>query len=69
MRHTRAPRIGVVGMGHFVYWPQFDGLMEKLMAKQADVAACFSDAVDVVDLDIADDLFNSVRHFFTSLLF
>jgi len=60
MLHTRRPRIGLIGMGHFVYWPQFEGLREKLMTKQADVAACFSDAVDVVDLGFADDVDTSL---------
>ena len=31
MVHTRKPRIGIIGMGHFIYWPQFDGLKEELM--------------------------------------
>lgn len=54
-RHTRPARIGVVGMGHFVYWPQFPGLRETLMAKQASFASYFSPAVEVVDLGYADD--------------
>ncbi len=30
MLHTRKPRIGIIGMGHSVYWAQFDGLLDEL---------------------------------------
>ncbi|MBE6611030.1 MAG: arabinose isomerase [Ruminococcaceae bacterium] len=56
MIHTRKPRIGIIGMGHFVYWPQFPGLREELMAKQVSFAGCFSDASDCIDLGFADDI-------------
>ena len=55
MRHTRAPRIGVVGMGHFVYWPQFPGLKERLLKKQEAFKSYFSPESTVVDLGFADD--------------
>ena len=42
MRHTRKAKIGIIGMGHFIYWPQFDGLKEELMQKQKDFAKYFS---------------------------
>ena len=38
MRHVRPPRIGIVGMGHFIYWPQFPGLKDRLLQKQKDFA-------------------------------
>ncbi len=56
MRHTRKPRIGIVGMGHYIYWPQFDGLLNELKGKQKSFADYFSKAVDVIDLGFADDI-------------
>lgn len=56
MRYTRKPRIGIVGMGHFIYWPQFDGLKEELMKKQADVDRWLTDASEHIDLGFADDI-------------
>ena len=55
MRHTRPARIGIVGMGHFVYWPQFPGLKEELEKKQKAFASFFSPASDLIDLGFADD--------------
>lgn len=60
MRHTRKAKIGIVGMGHFIYWPQFDGLKEELMKKQTELAGYFSDAVETVDLGFADDVDSSL---------
>ncbi|MBE6559505.1 MAG: arabinose isomerase [Ruminococcaceae bacterium] len=59
MRHTRKPRIGLIGMGHFIYWPQFDGLKEELMQKQKDFARFFSADSEVIDLGFADDIDSS----------
>ena len=56
MKHTRKPRIGIIGMGHFIYWPQFEGLKEELMQKQRDFRRYFSDNVDLIDLGYADDI-------------
>ncbi len=55
MRHVRPPRIGIVGMGHFIYWPQFPGLKERLLQKQKDFAGYFSPESSVLDLGFADD--------------
>ena len=55
MMHTRKPRIGLVGMGHFIYWPQFEGLKQELMQKQHDFKAYFSDKVEVIDIGYCDD--------------
>ncbi len=60
MRHTRKPRIGLIGMGHFIYWPQFDGLREELMQKQEDFAQYFSSDSEVIDLGFADDIDSSM---------
>ena len=60
MRHTRPPRIGIIGMGHAVYWPQFDGLKETLLQKQADFARYFSPDTAVINLGFADDIDSSL---------
>ena len=59
MRHTRKARIGIIGMGHFVYWPQFDGLKAELMAKQKDFTKFFSEKSDIIDVGYADDIDSS----------
>ena len=60
MKHTRTPRIGIIGMGHFIYWPQFEGLKEELMKKQVELAGYFSEDVQVIDLGFADDIDSSM---------
>lgn len=56
MKHTRSPRIGLVGMGHFIYWPQFEGLKEALIQKQEDFKSYFSDRVEIIDIGYCDDV-------------
>ncbi len=56
MIHTRKTRIGIIGMGHFIYWPQFDGLKEELMEKQKELAGYFSDNSEIIDLGFVDDV-------------
>ena len=56
MKHTRPPRIGIIGMGHYIYWEQFDGLREYLMKKQVALRGFFSDRVVIIDLGFADDI-------------
>ena len=56
MKHTRKPRIGIIGMGHYIYWPQFDGLLEELKGKQIAISKFFSAQTDLVDLGYADDI-------------
>lgn len=56
MRHTGKPKIGIVGMGHFVYWPQFEGLKDELIKKQEDFKEYFTDLSEIVDLGYADDI-------------
>ncbi len=60
MIHTRKPRIGIIGMGHFIYWPQFDGLKEELMQKQNAFAGYFTEGVETIDLGFADDIDSSM---------
>ncbi|MBQ9117199.1 MAG: L-fucose/L-arabinose isomerase family protein [Clostridia bacterium] len=59
MKHTRKPRIGIIGMGHYVYWQQFDGLLNELKQKQRNVAGFFSADSDIIDLGFADDIDSS----------
>lgn len=59
MIHTRKPRIGIIGMGHFIYWPQFDGLLDELKKKQTEFGRYFSDNVETIDLGYADDIDSS----------
>jgi len=59
MRHTRKARIGIIGMGHFVYWPQFKGLKDELIKKQTDFKQYFSDNSDIIDLGYVDDIDSS----------
>ena len=56
MIHTRKARIGLIGMGHFIYWPQFEGLKETLMQKQQSFKTYFSGESDLIDLGFADDI-------------
>lgn len=56
MRHTRKARIGIMGMGHFIYWPQFDGLKDELIKKQEDFKKYFSADSELVDIGFADDI-------------
>jgi L-arabinose isomerase len=55
-RKPLAARVGVFGVGHYAYWPQFQGLREALLAKLArlveKVRAC---GVEVVDFGLIDD--------------
>lgn len=59
MIHTRKARIGIVGMGHFIYWPQFDGLLDELKQKQVEFAGYFSGQSEIIDLGYADDIDSS----------
>ena len=56
MIHTRKARIGIIGMGHHIYWPQFDGLKEELMKKQDNLKDYFTDKSEIVDIGFADDV-------------
>jgi len=60
MIHTRRTKIGIVGMGHYIYWPQFDGLKAELMQKQNDFKEYFSENSDLIDLGFADDIDSAI---------
>ena len=55
-RKPRTANVGIFGVGHYHYWPQFDGLLEqlqrKLQALAEKVAAC---GVDVTNFGLIDD--------------
>ena len=49
-------RIGVFGVGYHVYWPQFDGLRDELLGKQAVfVERVKQQGVEVIDFGLVDD--------------
>lgn len=48
------PKIGVISLGHAVYWPQFPGLKEELAGKATRFVGYFSDKVEVVNFGFAD---------------
>ncbi|MHB8902047.1 MAG: L-arabinose isomerase family protein [Thermoguttaceae bacterium] len=55
-RKPLTARVGVFGVGFHAYWPQFDGLLEELLAKQAVLVGrlgCYG--VEVVDFGMVDD--------------
>lgn len=60
MIHTRLPRIGIVGMGHYKYWPQFDGLLDELKQKHLRFRQYFSDNSELFDLGYADSIDTSL---------
>lgn len=50
----RKPKIGIVSLGHAVYWPQFDGLLDELKQKEKEFAGYFSDECDIFMGGFAD---------------
>ena len=55
-RKARTANVGVFGVGHYHYWPQFDGLLDELHRKiqtlVGKVAAC---GVEVTNFGLIDD--------------
>jgi len=55
-RKPLAARVGVFGVGFHAYWPQFEGLLEELLAKQTVfVEKLKGFEVQVVDFGMVDD--------------
>ena len=55
-RKPLTARIGIFGVGFHAYWPQFDGLLEELLAKQKTlVQRVQSHGVEVIDFGMVDD--------------
>lgn len=52
----RRAKVGVVALGHEIYWPQFDGLKEELSRKSGEFISYFSDETDVIDVGFADNV-------------
>ena len=49
-------RIGVFGVGYHAYWPQFEGLRQELLAKQATfVGMVKAHGVEVIDFGMVDN--------------
>lgn len=49
------PRVGVVGVGHHTYWPQFPGLLDEMHKKQDVFIEKIPDTVEVVDFGLIDN--------------
>ncbi len=61
-RKPLTARVGVFGVGHYAYWPQFDGLLEEMHRKLAVfVNKVRANDVDVVDFGMADDARSAYR--------
>ena len=58
-------KIAVIGLGHYVYFQQFDGLREELIGKSAELIEYIDkercDVVDIGYIDCVDDAFSAVR--------
>jgi L-arabinose isomerase len=53
--YAATPRIGVFGVGYFKYWPQFEGLLEELLAKQEVLIQKLTPLnVEIVDFGMVD---------------
>jgi len=54
-RKPLAARVGVLGVGHHTYWPQFEGLYEKLQEKMAHLVRKLEGfGVQVIAFGISD---------------
>lgn len=54
-RSPAPARIGLFSLGHYLYWPQFEGLHEQLLAYHADFAAALRETgVEVIDAGMSD---------------
>ena len=58
-------KIAIVSLGHSIYFQQFEGLREELMAKSAQFGAYLTpgscDVVDIGYIDCAESAFAAVR--------
>jgi len=49
-------RVGLIGVGHHVYWPQFDGLLDEMHRKQRHVKGLLeAQSVEVFDFGLVDN--------------
>ena len=58
-------KIAIVGLGHYIYFDQFEGLREELMQKSEDFRAYLDpetcDLVDIGYIDRAESAFEAVK--------
>ena len=55
-RKPRTANIGLFGVGHSTYWPQFEGLLDELMGHHRVLAGRIAaQGVSVTDLGMVDD--------------
>ncbi|MEN8116705.1 MAG: L-fucose/L-arabinose isomerase family protein [Bacteroidota bacterium] len=55
-------RIGIYGVGHYNYWPQFPGLLEKMEEKMVILGdKVKTNGVEVIDFGIGDDAESAYR--------
>jgi len=52
----KKPKIGIVSLGHEIYWPQFDGLKEELSQKENEFAKFFSSETDLFFAGFVDNV-------------
>ncbi len=59
----RKPKIGIVSLGHYIYWPQFEGLKEELSVKAGEFGAYFKNSEIVYGgfADNVDTAFEAVQ--------
>lgn len=49
-------RVGVIGVGHHTYWPQFEGLLDEMRRKQDHLGGLLrKEGVEVVDFGLVDN--------------
>ncbi|MDR1565827.1 MAG: L-fucose/L-arabinose isomerase family protein [Treponema sp.] len=53
-RKKARPRIGLFGVGHAIYWSQFEGLLNNLMKYHNDLKALLPPDVEIVDYGMVD---------------
>ncbi len=55
-RKPRTANVGIFGVGHYAYWPQFEGLLEEMHQKLAVFADKVEQyGVDVINFGLIDD--------------
>lgn len=55
-RKPRTAKVGVFGVGHYAYWPQFEGLLEEMHQKlNTFIDKVKNQGVDVINFGLIDD--------------
>lgn len=61
-RKPRTAKVGVFGVGHYAYWPQFEGLLEEMHQKlNKFIDKVKNQGVDVIDFGLIDDAKGAYR--------